>query len=98
MAAEEVLGAVLRRDRQIVVVGIGITIALAWLYLFQMAGEMNAMDSMGGMTGPMAAATQLRPWTFEYGVMMFVMWAVMMVAMMLPSALPMILIHARMWR
>ena len=62
MAAEEVLGAVLRRDRQVVVGGIGITIALAWLYLFQMAGSM-------------AAVAQPRPWTFEYGVMMFVMWA-----------------------
>jgi predicted metal-binding membrane protein len=91
MIAEEVLSAALRRDRQMVAGAITIVIALAWLYLFEMAAMTPAMDSM-------ALVTQPRPWTFGYGAMMFVMWAVMMVAMMLPSALPMLLIHARMCR
>jgi predicted metal-binding membrane protein len=38
------------------------------------------------------------PWSAAYLVPAFTMWALMMVAMMLPSALPMILLHARVAR
>jgi predicted metal-binding membrane protein len=38
------------------------------------------------------------PWSFSDFVFMFVMWAVMMVGMMTPSAAPMILIYARIAR
>lgn len=37
----------------------------------------------------------IHPWSLSYLVSAFVMWGVMMVAMMLPSAAPMILLHAR---
>ena len=37
----------------------------------------------------------VQPWSAGYLVPTFVMWALMMVAMMLPSAAPMILLHAR---
>lgn len=33
-------------------------------------------------------------WTGGYAVLMFFMWRIMMVAMMLPGASPMILLHA----
>jgi predicted metal-binding membrane protein len=42
---------------------------------------------------PMAA-----PWSAAYLVAAITMWALMMVAMMLPSALPMLLLHARVAR
>lgn len=77
-----------RRDRIFVWVGlIGIS-AIAWIYLTRMAAMMNAM--------PMTAmeAMQPRPWTTEYFWLMFVMWAVMMVGMMVPTAIPMTLIYA----
>lgn len=59
--------------------------ALAWLYLLLGAGM--DMDHAGmAMTEPMAM-----PWTPGFAALMFLMWAVMMVAMMLPSAAPMLL-------
>jgi predicted metal-binding membrane protein len=86
----------LRRDRLVVLASLLAVTALAWVYLIQMAIGMNDMPSMGdgGMSmGDMA--TTIKPWTAVDGVMMFIMWAIMMVAMMLPSAAPMILIFAR---
>ncbi|MCA1660921.1 MAG: DUF2182 domain-containing protein [Novosphingobium sp.] len=44
------------------------------------------------------AAMTADPWSAAYLVPAFAMWALMMVAMMLPSALPMILLHARVAR
>ena len=49
---------------------------------------MSGMD-MSGMQ------PALHEWTFREGLLLFVMWAVMMVAMMLPSAAPMILLFSR---
>ena len=37
---------------------------------------------------------QLQVWDIRYFVMMFLMWAIMMVGMMLPSVIPMVLIYA----
>jgi predicted metal-binding membrane protein len=45
------------------------------------------MEGMAGMT--------TGPWSLAYLIPAFTMWALMMVAMMLPSAAPMILLHAR---
>ena len=59
---------------------------LAWLYLFDMAADMNAMmAAMPNMPAP--------DWDASYGLAMLLMWAIMMVAMMLPSASPAILIY-----
>lgn len=52
-----------------------------------MAGDAAGSDMMAAMA-PMA-------WTPGYAVLMFFMWWIMMVAMMLPSASPMILLFAR---
>lgn len=61
---------------------------------------MNMSDSMSDMT--MAASlpelTELRVWTGTEALLMFSMWAVMMVAMMIPSATPVILLYARVVR
>lgn len=63
--------------------------ALAWAYLVWMARAMEMP-----MDGAMAQAAGVRPWTAGDFWMMFVMWAVMMVGMMLPTAIPMTLIYA----
>ncbi|MDE2592950.1 MAG: DUF2182 domain-containing protein [Burkholderiales bacterium] len=47
------------------------------------------MQDMGGMLMPMSSG----PWDWRHTLVMFVMWAVMMAAMMLPSASPMILLY-----
>ncbi len=62
-------------------------IVLAWVWL--LAQEMPRGGSMAGMA--MAPA----PWSVGSLLAAFAMWALMMVAMMLPSAAPMILLHAR---
>jgi predicted metal-binding membrane protein len=60
---------------------------LAWIYLFRLAGEMT------GSSIPMAAI-QVRPWGASDFILTFLMWAIMMVAMMVPSAAPTVMIYA----
>jgi len=88
-----ILTAVVRRDRWIVAGVLALACALAWAWLFAQARPMSAMASMPGMgsTAGMAAAAV----TPAHVASAFVMWALMMVAMMLPSAAPMILTYAR---
>jgi predicted metal-binding membrane protein len=59
---------------------------LGWAYLVSMAGMEEMM------------APSLAGWTARDFATMFAMWAIMMVAMMLPSAAPLLLMHARMAR
>ena len=63
--------------------------ALAWIYLIRM--PMNAAD-FGSVAARIAAP--LPPPLVDFSIC-FLMWAVMMVAMMLPSASPMVLTYAR---
>jgi predicted metal-binding membrane protein len=95
------LEAVVRRDRLVVVSALTAVIALSWAYLLAGAGmgmsafEMTRMSQLG-MAGGMAGMAIMTPavWTPGYAVLMFFMWWVMMVAMSLPSAAPMILLFA----
>jgi predicted metal-binding membrane protein len=72
----------MRRDRLLLTGSLAGICALAWLYLHWMARAMYAESC------PMHAAAT---WTGGYFAMTFGMWAIMMMAMMLPSASPMIL-------
>ncbi len=60
---------------------------LAWIYLFRLA------DGMTGAFFPMAAI-QIRPWGAADFILIFLMWAIMMVGMMVPSAAPAVMIYA----
>lgn len=62
---------------------------LCWAWLLAGAGLPGGMDGM-----PMDAA----PWTAAHAGAMLVMWLVMMTAMMLPSAAPMVLLYAALVR
>src|SRR5215831_15063016 len=65
--------------------------ALAWEWVLSGAGVGMQKTDMGG-----GEIMLMRPeWTFGYGALVFVMWVVMMVAMMLPSAAPAIVARAR---
>ena len=82
------LNALLRRERAVVLAALIAVIMLAWAYLILGAGiEMDEMDMGGGQIMMMTP-----PWTFGYAALIFLMWAIMMVAMMLPSAAPTILL------
>lgn len=62
-------------------------IAASWLYLLLGAGM--RMEDMGGML-----LSEMRPeWNAGYVVLILAMWLVMMAAMMLPGAMPMLLLH-----
>jgi predicted metal-binding membrane protein len=76
-----------RRDRVAILTGlVGVTL-LAWVYLFYTARHMTAMSAMPDMV-------MLRAWTAVDFFLMFLMWAVMMVGMMVPTAAPMTLVYA----
>jgi predicted metal-binding membrane protein len=93
MTAGLVLGA-LRHDRWIVLGGLVAVILLAWAYLLLGAGvDREMMDMGGGRMMAMAPA-----WTPGYAALVFVMWAIMMLAMMLPGATPVFLLVAALER
>jgi predicted metal-binding membrane protein len=95
-AAPSVLEAVLRHDRTVVVVMLIAVIVLCWLGIALGGGmEMSAVQ-MTRMLRDMAMTPAV--WTPAYPVLMFVMWWAMIVAMMLPSAAPVLLIFARISR
>ena len=87
MMAGSAVERILRNDRILVISGLLVVIVLSWVYLFAGAGT---MQEMGDMLMPMSSG----PWTVKHAMVMLVMWAVMMAAMMLPSATPMILLYA----
>ncbi len=90
----------LRRDRFIVAGALGVLAALAWAYVLWLAADMN-MDgmNMSGFrmipSGIGAMAPAAAPWSAVEFAFVFVMWTVMMVGMMTPSAAPMILMYAQ---
>lgn len=76
-----------RHARIVVLASLLGIILIAWVYL--LAGAGMDMRAMGGMLMPMASPD----WTLGHFTLMLAMWAVMMMAMMLPSAAPMILFY-----
>lgn len=92
--AEVALEAVLKRERLVFVAGMTVVVVTAWVWVLLGAGmEMSALEMtrMSGMDGGMMM--QPAQWTPAYAVLMFCMWWTMMVAMMLPSASPMLLLY-----
>lgn len=90
--------ALLRRDGWWLAAALAVIVGLAWGWLLSGAGmEMSAvaMTAMAGMDGWLMAPAV---WTPGYAALIFAMWWVMMVAMMLPSAAPMLLLFARVQR
>ena len=90
----ELLSGLLRHDRAVVLGALAGIIVAAWAYLLLGAGiDMEMMDMGGGQLMAMAPE-----WTPGYAALIFVMWVVMMAAMMLPSAAPTILLVAALAR
>lgn len=83
MTETSALEKVLRHDRLIVAIGLAAAVALAWAYLAAGAGINMSMADM-----PMDPM----PWSTFDAALMFAMWWVMMIAMMVPSATPMVLL------
>jgi len=81
------LEAVLQRDRMIVLSGVASIAILAWAYMAHMAWGRRG-DGMD------LAMLHMPAWGIVDLALLFVMWVVMMVAMMVPTAAPMLLLFA----
>lgn len=103
---------VLRRDRTIVAVALAAIALLSWIYILMLIWQMDhgmPVASGGSMAGmsmgnmdmqhmAMAGMTALAtPGCTDLPVLLL-MWSVMMIGMMTPSAAPMILLYARVAR
>ncbi len=98
MTDRSIWQAALSHDRILIAIALVLASGFAWLSLLNMSMSPAAMDmssmDMSSMEGMEMGAAAM-PWTPSYAAMVFAMWAIMMVAMMLPSAAPMILLYAR---
>ena len=84
---------VLLRDRWIIGGCVALITVLAWIWLWREAQAMAPDESMPGMEMPgmgMVSPSDAAAYLWST----FVMWLLMMVAMMLPSAAPMILFYS----
>jgi predicted metal-binding membrane protein len=88
----------LRQDRLVVLTGLLATTALAWLYLLNLAWAMPQDTMDMAQMGMEMAMPNAAGWTAADLWLTFAMWSVMMVAMMLPAAAPMILTYAALSR
>jgi predicted metal-binding membrane protein len=88
VSVSPIVAAVLKRDRAIVAMGLAGVATLAWIYLIYMDWGMRHMDV--GMN--MVIMPAMQHWTAWDLALVFLMWVVMMVAMMVPSASPVILL------
>ena len=82
-----------RRDRLVAAAALAALTLLAWADLLRMAADM-APASGSATAMPGMAMPAMHGWSLADFLMLFVMWSVMMAAMMLPSAAPMILLFA----
>jgi len=78
------------RDRVAVISGLAALTVVAWVYMLYDAWTMQQMD-MATMWMP---PTGTGAWSATDFFLVFVMWAVMMVAMMVPSVTPMVMMFA----
>jgi predicted metal-binding membrane protein len=75
------------RNRIIVFAAIAGIVVISWAYIVILARGMSGMGEMA----PGMELVENRTWTAIDLVLLFLMWSVMMVGMMLPSAVPLIL-------
>ena len=81
------LESVLRHDRAIVFGGLTFVVGISWFWILAMS-----VDMYGPMRGASAWA-MTTTWDVSHLFLLLAMWAVMMTAMMLPSAVPIITLY-----
>ncbi|MBI3881618.1 MAG: DUF2182 domain-containing protein [Verrucomicrobia bacterium] len=93
MNAASPLESLLRRDRAILLTALALITVVAWAYMVQ---EARAMQITGvcQCAGMKMSGPDTSPWSATTLLPLFLMWAEMMVAMMLPTAAPMVLTFA----
>jgi len=88
------LASALNRDRLVVLAGLAALTLLAWAYMVKEAHELS-LSGICQCAGMKMSGPDLHSWSAVSLLPLGFMWAEMMVAMMLPSATPMILVFAR---
>jgi predicted metal-binding membrane protein len=71
--------------------GLAVVVAVSWLYLVYMAWGMANMDQPAGQL----LMPAMMHWEEADLALVFLMWVIMMAAMMLPSAVPMVRMYTR---
>jgi len=91
---------IVRREQMIVGLGLAGITALAWYYVLTGAGTGMSTIAMSTWQFPPPPPVMAMPgdWNAGYWAIMLLMWWIMMIAMMVPSAAPMILLYARVFR
>ena len=92
---------ILRRERALLAACLILLFALASLYtVFGVGMRMTALDmtAMSGMRDMPNPDVQPGVWSASYALLVFLMWWVMMIAMMLPSVAPTVLLQAALVR
>jgi predicted metal-binding membrane protein len=89
---------IFKHDNAVVAAALILLALLAWLALFAGAGTGMDPFAMSGWLLPSGPPMASGPWTYAYWAIAFFMWVVMMVAMMLPSVSPMVLLYGRVVR
>ncbi|MBU2581481.1 MAG: DUF2182 domain-containing protein [Alphaproteobacteria bacterium] len=90
---------VIKRERLIVGAGLILITLLSWWWLFIGAGTgMNIFTMTTWQFPPPVTPGMPMQWTPAYAGLMFLMWWIMMIAMMTPSAAPMILLYGHAYR
>jgi predicted metal-binding membrane protein len=85
------------RERWIILIALAAIAAAAWAYMIHEARGMNLAGVCHCLGMPMGGDAAVH-WSLRSLLPLFLMWAGMMVAMMLPSAMPMILTFASVTR
>lgn len=91
--------ALLRRERLIVLAGLLMITVLAWWWIAVGAGTgMSPWAMTTWQFPPPVHPPMVETWTTGYAILMLFMWWIMMIAMMTPSAGPVVLLYGRAYR
>ena len=100
MSGQRITDRILRHDRVIIATALSLVVLLAAAFILSGGGTGMSAIGMTGQTGPAGALIAGTPdmispmlWKPGYALVIFVMWWLMMVAMMVPSAAPTILLY-----
>jgi predicted metal-binding membrane protein len=99
--SDGILERALARDRWIVGGCIALAAVLAWLWLWRQSVAMSGNSATASTMPDMDMGGAMMVSTGDTGLYLlsgFIMWFLMMIAMMLPSAAPMILLYGRLAR
>ena len=90
-----IIETIVKRDRLILIGGLVAVVVLSWGYILGGVGmDMTAFEMTAITKTLQLWCCSPLVWTPSYALFMFFMWWVMMIAMMIPSASPMILLFA----